>query len=201
MIDQLGIIRIFCLFIGNALLRCCRAIQTEGGGAQVHHGMYHTHTNLATPYLYSHYIVWLCLLAVSLCIALYALRLRRFVKPRVGRPGYWPHHAATEDEESLITRKADNNEIHSQRKMMWMKCTQFYYYWRSIFVSFLRSKLTFCSRTPRSTWADCDSRNHHLDKFFREKILYIFSTKRNKIKSFNILDTFVSKYLFSLIYL
>jgi len=53
-----------------------RAIEADDG---VHHGTYHS--NLSSGYLYSHYIVWLCLLAVSLCIALYVFRLRRYVKP------------------------------------------------------------------------------------------------------------------------
>merc|ERR1712154_2774 len=78
-----------------------RAIAEDG---DVHHGTYHS--NLSSGYLYSHYIVWLCLLAVSLCIVLYVVRLKKYVKPstlrKVPSLGYW---MPQEEEENLLTKE------------------------------------------------------------------------------------------------
>ena len=89
----------------------CRAIAEDGG---VHHGTYHS--NLSSGYLYSHYIVWLCLLAVSLCIVLYVVRLRRYVKPNTLRKvpslSYW---MPPDEEENLLTKEqADYLYAHTK---------------------------------------------------------------------------------------
>ena len=78
--------------------------------------MYHGSKQLATGYLYSHYIVWLCLLAVSLCIVLYVVRLRRYVKPstlrKVPSLSYW---MPPDEEEDLFTKEqADYLYAHTK---------------------------------------------------------------------------------------
>ena len=80
----------------------------------MHHGTYHS--NLSTGYLYSHYIVWLCLLAVLLCIVLYVVRLRRYVKPstlrKVPSLSYW---MPPDEEENLLTKEqADYLYAHTK---------------------------------------------------------------------------------------
>jgi len=88
-----------------------RAIAEDGG---VHHGTYHS--NLSSGYLYSHYIVWLCLLAVSLCIVLYVIRLKKYVKPstlrKVPSLSYW---MPQEEEENLLAKEqADYLYAHTK---------------------------------------------------------------------------------------
>ena len=52
-----------------------RSLKENGEDQHIHHSIYHGKMT-STGYLYSHYIVWLCLLAVSLSIVLYVVRLR-----------------------------------------------------------------------------------------------------------------------------
>ena len=82
----------------------------DGQEQHIHHGMYHSNT-VATGYLYSHYIVWLCLLAVSLFIVLYVIRLRRYVKPSTLRnvPSLGRIWTAG-DEESLLDNNKDQTD-------------------------------------------------------------------------------------------
>jgi len=69
----------------------------EGTGGVVHQGSGQHHGG----YLYSHYIVYICLLAVSLCILLYVIRLRRYVKPstlrKVPSIAYWTQQDIDEE--------------------------------------------------------------------------------------------------------
>ena len=95
----------------------------DGQEQHIHHGMYHSTTNkhLATGYLYSHYIVWLCLLAVSLFIVLYVIRLRRYVKPSTLRSvpsvsslsRMWQQG----DEESLLDSKDQTDYLFAHTKV------------------------------------------------------------------------------------
>jgi len=89
-----------------------RAIAEDGG---VHHGTYHS--NLSSGYLYSHYIVWLCLLAVSLCIVLYVVRLKKYVKPstlrKVPSLSYW----MPQDEEENLISKEQADYLYSHTKV------------------------------------------------------------------------------------
>ena len=90
-----------------------RAIESDGG---VHHGTYHS--NLSSGYLYSHYIVWLCLLAVSLCIVLYVARLRRYVKPsklrNVPSLSFW---MPPDDQEEDLLRKEQADYLYTHTKV------------------------------------------------------------------------------------
>ena len=90
----------------------------DGQEQHIHHGMYHSNT-VATGYLYSHYIVWLCLLAVSLFIVLYVIRLRRYVKPSTLRsvPSLSKIWNSNDDEESLIGRKEQTDYLYAHTKV------------------------------------------------------------------------------------
>lgn len=83
-------------------------------GASIHHGKYHN--SWESGYLYSHYIVALCLLAVCVCIALYLCRLRRYVKPstlrKVPSMSFW---IAPDEEEALVKQEqADYLYAHTK---------------------------------------------------------------------------------------
>ena len=91
-----------------------RSLESDGKDQHIHHGMYHTNKQLATGYLYSHYIVWLCLLAVSLSIVVYVIRLRRYVRPSTLRSvpslsKIWSSGPG-EDEEALIGQRKDQTD-------------------------------------------------------------------------------------------
>ena len=83
-----------------------RSMKGDGQDQHIHHSIYHN-KQLASGYLYSHYIVWLCLAAVSFSIVLYVIRLRRYVKPSTLRsvPSLSKLWTPPEDEEALIGRK------------------------------------------------------------------------------------------------
>jgi len=73
------------------------------------------HSNISGGYAYSPYIVWLCLFAVSLCIILYVVRLRRYVKPstlrKVPSMSYW----LPPEQEPLVTKEeADYLYAHTK---------------------------------------------------------------------------------------
>jgi len=91
-----------------------RAIESDGG--VVHHGTYHS--NLASAYLYTHYIVLLCLLAVFLCIVLYVARLRRYVKPsslrKVPSISYW---MPADDQEEKLLKKEQEDFLYAHTKV------------------------------------------------------------------------------------
>jgi len=85
-----------------------RSLESDGKDQNIHHGVYHGSKQLATGYLYSHYIVWACLCAVSFSIVVYIVRLRRYVRPSTLRSvpslsKIWS--AGTDDEEALIGRE------------------------------------------------------------------------------------------------
>ena len=89
----------------------------DGQEQHIHHGMYHSNT-VATGYLYSHYIVWLCLAAVSLFIVLYVIRLRRYVKPSALRSvpslsRIWQQG----EEENLLDRKDQTDYLFAHTKV------------------------------------------------------------------------------------
>ena len=94
-----------------------RSMKSNGEEQHIHHSIYHS-TNLASGYLYSHYIVWLCLLAVSLSIVLYVVRLRRYVKPSTLRnvPSLSRMWSPADDEEALVSRK-DQDYLYSHTKV------------------------------------------------------------------------------------
>jgi len=89
-----------------------RSIEADGG---VHHGTYHS--NISSGYLYSHYIVWLCFLSVSVCITIYIIRLRKFVKPsslrKVPSLSSWLP-SPDNDEEAAIKEQADYLYSHTK---------------------------------------------------------------------------------------
>ena len=92
----------------------------DGQDQHIHHGMYHGNQKLATGYLYSHYIVWLCLAAVSFSIVLYVIRLRRYVKPSTLRnvpslSKLWTPQ--DDDEEALIGRKEQTDYLYAHTKV------------------------------------------------------------------------------------
>ena len=91
----------------------------DGQDQHIRHGMYHGNQKLATGYLYSHYIVWLCLLAVSFSIVVYVVRLRRYVKPSTLRsvPSLSKIWNSNDDEESLIGRKEQTDYLYAHTKV------------------------------------------------------------------------------------
>jgi len=91
----------------------------EGGESQhIHHSMYHSNKQFATGYLYSNYIVWLCLAAVSFSIVLYVVRLKRYVKPSSLRnvPSLSKLWSPNDDEEALIGRQ-DQDYLYAHTKV------------------------------------------------------------------------------------
>ena len=71
-----------------------------------------------TGYLYSNYIVWLCLAAVSFSIVLYVVRLKRYVKPSSLRnvPSLSKLWSPNDDEEALIGRQ-DQDYLYAHTKV------------------------------------------------------------------------------------
>ena len=101
-----------------------RSLESDGKDQNIHHGVYHGHQQLAsTGYLYSHYIVWACLCAVSFSIVVYIIRLRRYVRPSTLRAvpslsKIWS--AGSEDEEALIgsrDRKEQTDYLYAHTKV------------------------------------------------------------------------------------
>ena len=99
-----------------------RSLESDGKDQHIHHGVYHGHQKLATGYLYSHYIVWACLCAVSFSIVVYIIRLRRYVRPSTLRSvpslsKIW--NAGSEDEEALIgrERKEQTDYLYAHTKV------------------------------------------------------------------------------------
>ena len=99
-----------------------RSLESDGKDQHIHHGVYHGNKQLATGYLYSHYIVWACLCAVSFSIVVYIVRLRRYVRPSTLRAvpslsKIWS--AGTEDEEALIgrERKEQTDYLYAHTKV------------------------------------------------------------------------------------
>jgi len=91
-----------------------RAIEKGGG---IHHGKYHN--SWESGYLYSHYIVALCLFAVCLCIALYICRLKRYVKPstlrKVPSMSFWVTNP--DDEESSLVKQEQADYLYAHTKV------------------------------------------------------------------------------------
>ena len=96
-----------------------RSLESDGKDQHIHHGVYHGHQKLATGYLYSHYIVWACLLAVSLFIVLYVIRLRRYVKPSTLRnvPSISRIFTQQDEEDSLLDRKDQTDYLFAHTKV------------------------------------------------------------------------------------
>jgi len=92
-----------------------RAIEADAG---VHHGKYHSKLEGA-GFLYSTHLVWFCLLAVCLCIVIYVVRLRRYVKPstlrKVPSLSYWLPPG--EDEEQGLLKQEQTDYLFAHTKV------------------------------------------------------------------------------------
>jgi len=86
------------------------------GHGDIHHGTYHN--SWESGYLYSHYIVALCLLAVCVCITLYLCRLKRYVKPstlrKVPSMTFW---VTNDDEERCLIKQEQADYLYAHTKV------------------------------------------------------------------------------------
>lgn len=94
----------------GALLYRTRYLPLRSMGVE---GVHSRHV-LERGYLYSPYIVWLCLFAVSSFIILYVYRLRRYMKPSTLRNVQSWSMFNNQEEDNLIRKEQDYLYSHTQ---------------------------------------------------------------------------------------